>query len=40
MTEYKRKYRFRSGNQSKENRLLWIMILIGLAIVYAIIRFF
>lgn len=40
MADYKRKYRFRSGNQSKENRLFWIFILIGLVIGAAIIYFF
>ena len=40
MTDYKRKYRFRSGNQSKENRLFWIMILIALAIGFVMVRYF
>ncbi|MFA6944717.1 MAG: hypothetical protein WC220_02340 [Pedobacter sp.] len=40
MSEYKRKYHFRSGNQSKESRLFWIFLFIGLAIGAAIIYYF
>jgi len=40
MTDYKRKYRFRSGKQSTENRMFWIMILIALAIGFVIVRYF
>ncbi len=38
--DYKRKYRFRSGNSSKENRQFWLMMLIALAIAAAILYFF
>ena len=40
MTDYKRKYRFKSGTQSSETKQFWIFILIGLLIGATIIYFF
>lgn len=38
--DYKRDYRFKSGNSSRESRQFWIMMLIALAIGAAILYFF
>jgi hypothetical protein len=38
--DYKRKYRFKSGNRGKENRQFWLMMLIAVAIAAAILYFF
>ena len=40
MVDYKRKYRFRSGNQGNENKRFWILVLLALALGAAIIYFF
>ena len=38
--DYKRKYRFKSGNSGKESRQFWILALIAVAVGAAIIYFF
>lgn len=40
MINYKRNYTFRSGKSSKENKVFWIALLIGLAIAYVIVKYF
>jgi len=40
MMDYKRKYQFKSGNQSNENRFFWLFLMIGILIGAAIIYFF
>jgi hypothetical protein len=40
MTDYKRKYRFKYANTSKEQRQFWIFVVIGLALGAAILYFF
>ncbi len=37
--DYKRDYRFKSGNKGKESRLFWLMMLIALALGAAVLYF-
>ncbi|WP_262246062.1 hypothetical protein [Parapedobacter soli] len=37
MLQHKRKYHYKGADTSSENRMFWIMTIIGLAIVAAII---
>ncbi len=40
MNQYKRKYHYKGADTTNEGRLFWLMVVIGLAIVAAIIFLF
>ncbi|SKB79290.1 hypothetical protein SAMN05660226_03181 [Parapedobacter luteus] len=40
MNQYKRKYQYKGADTSKESRMFWIMVVIGIMLMAAIIFLF